>query len=1299
MAVSSSDIKLRVAIESASPDLSGVKQVENELVGMGQAAESAVSKVSAEAGTLADKLSKINAAGGFKDVAADALKAQAATDKLHTSVSAGFGRSNQVLQDMGRIIQDMPYGIMGIGNNIQPLVDSFSRAKAEAGGTGAAVKSVLAGLAGPAGLAMVGIPVVTSLAIAFGDKLVSAIGAGGEALEDFEKKLDAVSGYRNIALDVSVVGMSALDKLEVKLTSIEKRLSLSKQEVTWQERREKLPNEFLSRAQDVLNGALYGNLATKSQGTAGRDALDRERKAVYAGYGREIATGVAAAQKGDYSKLVSYGNNNKDFLQEAGYSASVAIALTSQLKILAVKAETLAEKHNELGKSHDKLIKEGESASEKAEAQRLTESDRISKANEKAIAWYGKTTEATKGLYDAQGKMAEAYENASVLVSIGAITNVQAADALGSALIDNRDDLFGLGKATRDATKGVATLSDKFAAVGTLAGLVGVDSSGVAGLLSGIDSLSSENISKLATEKYGGDTEKAQASVYAGIAQSLGQVVGGKAGSAISGAASGALAGSMIAPGIGTIIGGVIGLSGSLFGGDSAAKQARNDARRAGYNDILSSALSGGAYSSQLARGGGYTYDSMANWYTATGDRTGRLFNDRAEAGMAGLTAYVKVMDASLASVAALAKPSIVSTIAQIQTKYEYSIATVGRLAELEQARISDLTVALTGLSVDSLTSTFESVITSTSPEAAGKAMADKVMEGLAASIRQMQVATFMESVITPVLQPLYASLVENMVAGNGTAGDFSAINAALVQLTPTLTAFAQSLSAQGIAGNKAVDTTNALTDALGNFTASTSSFKMLLQQQYDNAKRIVDLQKSAYEDTVSKITSLRSSLDATLSSINGQTETLQTRRSAQADIAVAALLARTTGQLPLDGKLSDSLGVVAKPASSLYGSALDYARDMARTVADISALNDVAGTQLTDSQLQINWLEKISGTLDRSYDNSVTAYDQYVIAAKAQIDGLNGIGLSATVTNKSLADQTAAAQSALQEQVSGFSGMIGGIGAVETGVGSVENVMSTIELNQATYDAALKQVAGIYDVNASVSAVNFSVNAMNGSVSKYLGIQEQDKALKEAAAAKQANDAAKASAAAAAAASKLAFERKNAVQINGSSILSEGAVNVAKGSLSSIQALNNAYKVYLYADPNQRTARGYWSPTTGFSTATSEMRYGNLSGVESVLVERIPGFATGGYHAGGARLVGEVGPELEITGPSRIISNRDTKAIFDVQALLDALETVRQEIAELRGEQIIGNSRIIINTRATANAVDLANNLAGVTG
>lgn len=44
---------------------------------------------------------------------------------------------------------------------------------------------------------------------------------------------------------------------------------------------------------------------------------------------------------------------------------------------------------------------------------------------------------------------------------------------------------------------------------------------------------------------------------------------------------------------------------------------------------------------------------------------------------------------------------------------------------------------------------------------------------------------------------------------------------------------------------------------------------------------------------------------------------------------------------------------------------------------------------------------------------------------------------------------------------------------------------------------------------------------------------------------------------------------------------------------------------------------------------------------------EGIPGFASGGLHSGGLRLVGENGPELEVTGPSRIYNASQTAAML----------------------------------------------------
>lgn len=62
-----------------------------------------------------------------------------------------------------------------------------------------------------------------------------------------------------------------------------------------------------------------------------------------------------------------------------------------------------------------------------------------------------------------------------------------------------------------------------------------------------------------------------------------------------------------------------------------------------------------------------------------------------------------------------------------------------------------------------------------------------------------------------------------------------------------------------------------------------------------------------------------------------------------------------------------------------------------------------------------------------------------------------------------------------------------------------------------------------------------------------------------------------------------------------------------------------------------------------------------------------IPGFASGGMHRGGLRIVGEHGPELESTGPSRITSNNDLKNIVNNDGVVKAISDLQAEIKEVK--------------------------------
>lgn len=76
---------------------------------------------------------------------------------------------------------------------------------------------------------------------------------------------------------------------------------------------------------------------------------------------------------------------------------------------------------------------------------------------------------------------------------------------------------------------------------------------------------------------------------------------------------------------------------------------------------------------------------------------------------------------------------------------------------------------------------------------------------------------------------------------------------------------------------------------------------------------------------------------------------------------------------------------------------------------------------------------------------------------------------------------------------------------------------------------------------------------------------------------------------------------------------------------------------------------------------------------------EGMPAFAAGGTHGGGWRMVGEAGPELEYTGPSRIYNANQTGSMLDTSDL-------RAEIQQLRQEMSAGLFAVAKNTGKTAS-------------
>lgn len=238
----------------------------------------------------------------------------------------------------------------------------------------------------------------------------------------------------------------------------------------------------------------------------------------------------------------------------------------------------------------------------------------------------------------------------------------------------------------------------------------------------------------------------------------------------------------------------------------------------------------------------------------------------------------------------------------------------------------------------------------------------------------------------------------------------------------------------------------------------------------------------------------------------------------------------------------------------------------------------------------------------------------------------------------------------------------IGDIAAIEEFQDvAAEQLASQLETAETAEDyarTAMRTLAEVESVEQlatrQASAAERQLEALQQQVSQLIEINQSVLSVKDAIAALQAATAARAAAQASAAAAQ------NAV--------SNGGFDPAAYLRNKTASLNaSGAKVSWYTPPS-----GTWTEAdtlaaitlAGMTLEEHYLKYG--------IKEGIKGYASGGIHPGGLRLVGEEGPELEVTGPARIWSARETKEILaggaatsgEVRALREELRAIGRALA-----------------------------------
>ncbi|WP_288080316.1 phage tail tape measure protein [Pseudomonas sp.] len=741
----------------------------------------------------------------------------------------------------------------------------------------------------------------------------------------------------------------------------------------------------------------------------------------------------------------------------------------------------------------------------------------------------------------------------------------------------------------------------------------------------------------------------------------LGTMAGTAAMSAVSGTAMGAAIGSVF-PVIGTIIGAMLGAAfgSKLFGGDWVTKDE-------GYQlGVADGDFSGSTFQYQKKKGGLFSSNkkrfklgaldpemeaALDNSYAATLGTVVSLFD----------SLNVELNDGVLdgLDVASVMISTRGKTAEQVQEEIAKFFVGVGDSAVAEIANVANLDVK--GFSLATLQTFVQNLYSVNNiikhlniglfdVSVAGGHMTEQ-LQAMAGGLEALQtlVSTYYDAFFTDSEKA--ANLVGDV------RGQFSALGLVLPESRDGFRAMVEGIDKSTDAGRgmfiTLMNLATAADSAYDVLESQLSTFHSAFYSESENTARAVAAVRAEFADANIALPATRAGFRAVVEGIDKTTESgrklyeqmlalaggADTLYDAQEAAATAAATAKT-----------DALNTAVTDAMSAVQRAVNAEKNALTTAynARVASLNDMLST----AQEGVSGLTSISSALDSA------------------LKALNGTSDDAVRMMRDQAKATVESALAIARaggSLSGFEGLTDALSVISDNDTSLyssledfnreqgRNANLVAELNGLT-DAQLtteerllkavqtqiKDAKDQYDdeiarLDAQLSLAQAQIDALDGVDNSVLSVRDALSGLSAAISA--------------AAASKAAASTTS-------------VVNSGAGGAPSAGDLNSIYQQVLGRDVDAAGAV-YWAGQLGSGAVNAQTIAGAIR-ADAIANGEIPAFASGGVHAGGIRLVGERGPEIELTGPSRIISNRDAVNALrgggdGWQQVVDALKVLQQ--------------------------------------
>lgn len=180
-------------------------------------------------------------------------------DKPLNNTSKGFGKlgkatanANPTLQEFSRVIQDAPFGIQGVGNNITQLVSNFGNLSKSAGGSKNAFKLLAQSFLGTGGI-LFAVSTVVSLLTVFGDKLFTSATEAEKLAEANEKAAKTIESYKNTLTDLNREQLKSVQSSGKQIVNLRLLINAAQDSARSTKDRQKAVQELRSKFPDYFN--------------------------------------------------------------------------------------------------------------------------------------------------------------------------------------------------------------------------------------------------------------------------------------------------------------------------------------------------------------------------------------------------------------------------------------------------------------------------------------------------------------------------------------------------------------------------------------------------------------------------------------------------------------------------------------------------------------------------------------------------------------------------------------------------------------------------------------------------------------------------------------------------------------------------------------------------------------------------------------------------------------------------------------------------------------------------------------